>query len=187
MTASRIDETRQFIPVCIAVLTVSDTRSPAEDTSGDTLVERLTGAGHVVAARELLRDDVADIRALLMKWIASADIDVVISTGGTGLTGRDVTVEAMRPLFEKEIDGFSALFHQISFEKVGTSTIQSRACAGVAAGTFLFALPGSTGAVKDAWDGILRWQLDSRHRPCNFVEVMPRLQEHLAPKDRKRP
>lgn len=187
MTASRIDETRQFIPVRIAVLTVSDTRSPAEDTSGDTLVERLTGAGHVLAARELLRDDVPDIRALLMKWIASADIDVVITTGGTGLTGRDVTVEAMRPLFEKEIDGFSALFHQISFEKVGTSTIQSRACAGVAAGTFLFALPGSTGAVKDAWDGILRWQLDSRHRPCNFVEIMPRLQEHLAPKDRKRP
>ena len=187
MTVSRIDETRQFIPVRIAVLTVSDTRSPAEDTSGDTLVERLTGAGHVLAARELLRDDVPDIRALLMKWIASADIDVVITTGGTGLTGRDVTVEAMRPLFEKEIDGFSALFHQISFEKVGTSTIQSRARAGVASGTFLFALPGSTGAVKDAWDGILRWQLDSRHRPCNFVEIMPRLQEHLAPKDRKRP
>jgi molybdenum cofactor biosynthesis protein B len=186
MTASRIDETKQFIPVRIAVLTVSDTRSRAEDTSGDTLVERLTGAGHVVAARELLRDDVPDIRALLMKWVAAPDIDVVITTGGTGLTGRDVTVEAMRPLFEKEIDGFSALFHHISYEKVGTSTIQSRACAGVASGTFLFALPGSTGAVKDAWDGILRWQLDSRHRPCNFVEIMPRLQEHLAPKDRKR-
>ncbi len=187
MTTSRIDETRQFMPVRIAVLTVSDTRSRAEDTSGDTLVERLTGAGHVLAARELLRDDVAGIGSLLMKWIAAPDIDVVITTGGTGLTGRDVTVEAMRPLFEKEIDGFSALFHQISYEKVGTSTIQSRACAGVAAGTFLFALPGSTGAVKDAWDGILKWQLDSRHRPCNFVEIMPRLQEHLAPKDRKRP
>ena len=187
MTASRIDETKAFLPVRIAVLTVSDTRSRAEDTSGDILVERLTRAGHVLAARELLRDDVADIRALLMKWIAAPDIDVVITTGGTGLTGRDVTVEAMRPLFEKEIDGFSALFHQISYAKVGTSTIQSRACAGVAAGTFLFALPGSTGAVKDGWDGILRWQLDSRHRPCNFVEIMPRLQEHLAPKDRKRP
>jgi molybdopterin adenylyltransferase len=187
MSASRIDETKPFLPVRIAVMTVSDTRTRENDTSGDTLVERLTTAGHVLAGRELARDDVPKIRDILERWIASPDVDAVITTGGTGLTGRDVTVEAMRPLFEKEIDGFSALFHQISYEKVGTSTIQSRACAGLANGTFLFALPGSTGAVKDGWDGILKWQLDSRHRPCNFVEIMPRLQEHLAPKDRKRP
>ncbi len=186
MTASRIDETRSFIPVRIAVLTVSDTRTRENDTSGDTLAERVTAAGHVLADRALLRDDVHAIGDLLKKWVATADIDVVITTGGTGLTGRDVTVEAMRPLFEKEIDGFSVLFHQISFAKIGTSTVQSRACAGVAAGTFLFALPGSTGAVRDGWDDILKWQLDSRHRPCNFVEIMPRLQEHLAAADRKR-
>jgi molybdenum cofactor biosynthesis protein B len=187
MSASRIDETKAFVPIRIAVLTVSDTRTRENDTSGDTLVERLTSAGHVLADRALLRDDVLAIREQLTRWIAAPDVDAVITTGGTGLTGRDVTVEAMRPLFEKEIDGFSALFHQISFEKVGTSTIQSRACAGLAAGTFLFALPGSTGAVKDAWDGILKFQLDARHMPCNFVEIMPRLQEHIAPKDRKRP
>jgi len=186
MSATRIDDTIAFIPVRIAVLTVSDTRTRDNDTSGDTLVDRLSTAGHVLADRELLRDDVAAIAALLTTWLARADVDVIISTGGTGLTGRDVTVEAMRPLFEKEIDGFSALFHQISFEKVGTSTIQSRACAGLAKGTFLFALPGSTGAVKDGWDGILKWQLDSRHRPCNFVEIMPRLQEHLPKAERKR-
>jgi molybdenum cofactor biosynthesis protein B len=186
MSASRIDETKPFLPVRIAVLTVSDTRTRENDTSGDTLVERLTQAGHVLADRALLRDDVMSIAELLKKWIARADVDVIISTGGTGLTGRDVTVEAMRPLFEKEIDGFSALFHQISFEKVGTSTIQSRACAGLARGTFLFALPGSTGAVKDGWDGILKWQLDSRHRPCNLVELIPRLQEHLPQAERKR-
>ena len=177
MSASRIDETKTFLPVRIAVLTVSDTRGPENDTSGDTLVERLTGAGHALAERALLRDDVAMIREQLKRWIATPDIDVIITTGGTGLTGRDVTVEAMRPLFDKEIDGFSVLFHQISYEKVGTSTIQSRACAGLATGTLLFALPGSTGAVKDGWDGILKWQLDSRHRPCNFVELMPRLRE----------
>jgi molybdenum cofactor biosynthesis protein B len=187
MSASQIDETKAFVPIRIAVLTVSDTRTRENDTSGDTLVERLTSAGHVLADRALLRDDVLAIREQLTRWIAAPDVDAVITTGGTGLTGRDVTVEAMRPLFEKEIDGFSALFHQISFEKVGTSTIQSRACAGLAAGTFLFALPGSTGAVKDAWDGILKFQLDARHMPCNFVEIMPRLQEHIAPKDRKRP
>ncbi len=186
MSTSDIDETKPFLPVRIAVLTVSDTRTRENDTSGDTLVERLTSAGHVLADRALVRDDVVQIRELLKRWIAAQNVDAVITTGGTGLTGRDVTVEAMRPLFEKEIDGFSALFHQISYEKVGTSTIQSRACAGVAAGTFLFALPGSTGAVKDGWDGILKWQLDSRHRPCNFVEIMPRLQEHLAPAERKR-
>jgi molybdenum cofactor biosynthesis protein B len=186
MSASRIDETKPFLPVRIAVLTVSDTRTRENDTSGDTLVERLTSAGHVLADRALLRDDVEAIREQLKRWIAAPDIDAIITTGGTGLTGRDVTVEAMRPLFEKEIDGFSALFHQISYAKVGTSTIQSRACAGVAAGTFLFALPGSPGAVKDGWDGILKWQLDSRHAPCNFVEIMPRLEEHLAPKERKK-
>jgi molybdenum cofactor biosynthesis protein B len=176
-TTPRLDETRTFVPVRIAVLTVSDTRTAADDTSGNTLVARLTEAGHVLADRNLLRDDVSAIAALLRKWIDDPSIDVVITTGGTGLTGRDVTVEAMRPLFEKEIDGFSVLFHQISFEKVGTSAIQSRACAGVAKGTYLFALPGSTGAVKDGWDGILKWQLDIRHRPCNFVEIMPRLTE----------
>jgi molybdenum cofactor biosynthesis protein B len=186
MTASRIDESKAFLPVRIAVLTVSDTRTRDNDTSGDTLVERLTSAGHQLADRALLRDDVEEIREQLKRWIARADVDAIVTTGGTGLTGRDVTVEAMRPLFDKEIDGFSALFHQISFAKVGTSTIQSRACAGVATGTFLFALPGSTGAVKDGWDGILKWQLDSRHLPCNFVELMPRLEEHLAPKDRKK-
>lgn len=186
MTASRIDESIAFHPVRIAVLTVSDTRGPENDTSGDTLVERLTGAGHVLAERALLRDDVAMIREQLKRWIATPDIDAIITTGGTGLTGRDVTVEAMRPLFDKEIDGFSVLFHQISYEKVGTSTIQSRACAGLATGTLLFALPGSTGAVKDGWDGILKWQLDSRHRPCNFVELMPRFEEHLAPGKRKK-
>jgi molybdenum cofactor biosynthesis protein B len=173
-----IDETRTFIPVRIAVMTVSDTRTRENDTSGDTLEKRILEAGHVVADRIIMRDDATDIAAQLQRWIADREIDVVISTGGTGLTGRDVTPEAFRSVFEKEIDGFSALFHQISFAKVGTSTVQSRACAGVANGTYLFALPGSPGAVKDGWDGILKAQLDSRHRPCNFVEIMPRLKEH---------
>ncbi len=173
----RLDESIAFVPVRIAVLTVSDTRTLENDTSGDTLVKRLTEAGHVLAARTLLRDDKAAIAAQVQMWIDDPQVDVVITTGGTGLTGRDVTVEALRPLFEKEIDGFSVLFHQISFEKVGTSTIQSRACAGLAKGTYIFALPGSTGAVKDGWDGILKWQLDIRHRPCNFVQIMPRLTE----------
>jgi molybdenum cofactor biosynthesis protein B len=186
MSASRIDETKPFHPVRIAVLTVSDTRTRENDTSGDTLVERLTGAGHLLADRALLRDDVEQVRAQLSRWVASPDVDVIITTGGTGLTGRDVTVEAMRPLFEKEIDGFSVVFHQISYEKVGTSTMQSRACAGLARGTLLFALPGSTGAVKDGWDGILKWQLDARHKPCNFVELMPRFEEHLAAEKRKK-
>ena len=172
-----IDETIPFVPVRIAVLTVSDTRTVENDTSGDTLAARIEAAGHVLAARKLMRDDVEKIAQQLTEWIDDANVDVVISTGGTGLTGRDVTVEAMKPLFEKEIDGFSALFHRISFEKIGTSTIQSRACAGVARGTYLFALPGSTGAVKDGWDGILKWQLDIRHKPCNMVEIMPRLME----------
>ncbi len=173
-----IDETVAFVPVRIAILTVSDTRTLGDDKSGDTLAARIAEAGHVLAARALLRDDRDKIAAQLQAWIADPAIDVVISTGGTGLTGRDVTVEAMKPLFEKEIDGFSVIFHQVSFAKVGTSTLQSRACAGVAKGTYLFALPGSTGAVKDGWDGILKYQLDIRHKPCNFVEIMPRLEEH---------
>jgi len=174
----RIDETRNFVPVRIAVMTVSDTRDLSDDESGDILAKRIEGAGHHLASRALLRDDQAAITARLREWIADPGIDVVISTGGTGLTGRDVTVEAFKSVFEKEIDGFSVVFHQISYEKIGTSTLQSRACAGVAGGTYLFALPGSPGAVKDGWDGILKWQLDVRHRPCNFVEIMPRLEEH---------
>ena len=172
-----IDDGIAFVPVRIAVLTVSDTRTRENDTSGDTLAKRITDAGHVLADRAIVRDDVPTIRAQLQQWIEDREIDAIISTGGTGLTGRDVTVEAMKPLFEKEIDGFAAVFHRISFEKIGTSTLQSRACAGVAGGTYLFALPGSTGAVKDGWDGILKYQLDIRHKPCNFVEIMPRLTE----------
>lgn len=172
-----IDETIAFVPVRIALLTVSDTRDASNDTSGDTLAARIAEAGHVLAGRNLLKDDVSAIRAQLKAWIDDPNVDVVITTGGTGLTGRDVTVEAMKPLFEKEIDGFSAVFHRISYEKIGTSTLQSRACAGLAKGTYLFALPGSTGAVKDGWDGILKYQLDIRHKPCNFVEIMPRLME----------
>jgi molybdenum cofactor biosynthesis protein B len=177
MPPSRIDESRAFVPVRIAVMTVSDTRERSNDTSGDTLEARIKEAGHIVAARLIVKDDRAQIAAQLRRWIADPDVDVVISTGGTGLTGRDVTVEAFKSVFDKEIDGFSVLFHQISFEKVGTSTIQSRACGGVAKDTYLFALPGSPGAVKDGWDGILKWQLDIRHRPCNFVEIIPRLTE----------
>jgi len=176
-TTPPLDQSRPFIPVRIAVLTVSDTRDLSNDKSGDTLVKRLTEAGHVLAARALLRDDQGAIAEQLRLWIENPEIDVVISTGGTGLTGRDVTVEAFRSVFEKEIDGFSTVFHQISYGTVGTSTMQSRACAGVAKGTYLFALPGSSGAVKDGWDGILKWQLDNRHRPCNLVEIMPRLRE----------
>jgi molybdenum cofactor biosynthesis protein B len=168
-----------FIPIRIAVLTVSDTRTEADDTSGDLLASRITEAGHVLADRALLRDDTTAIADRVRAWIVDPAVDAVITTGGTGLTGRDVTPEALKPLFEKEIDGFSALFHQISFAQIGTSTVQSRACAGVAGGTYVFCLPGSPGAVKDGWDGILKQQFDSRHRPCNFVEIMPRLQEHL--------
>jgi molybdenum cofactor biosynthesis protein B len=173
-----IDESREFIPVRIAVLTVSDTRGLDEDKSGDTLVSRLTEAGHILADRAIVKDDMAAITSQLQKWIADKDVDVVISTGGTGLTGRDITPEAFHSVYEKEIEGFAALFHQISYEKIGTSTIQSRATAGVSHGTYLFALPGSTGACKDGWDGILKYQLDFRYRPCNFVEIMPRLEEH---------
>jgi len=175
---SRIDESREFIAVRIAVLTVSDTRGLAEDRSGDALVERLTGAGHQLAARHILRDDRAEIAAQLRAWIADPGIDVILTTGGTGLTGRDVTVEAHRDVYEKEIDAFGTVFTMVSMNKIGTSAVQSRACGGVAGGTYLFALPGSTGACRDAWDEILRWQLDYRHRPCNFVEIMPRLEEH---------
>ncbi len=178
MATARIDESRAFVPVRIAVMTVSDTRNSSSDTSGDTLAARIAEAGHALATRVIVKDEQTSIISHLKEWIAEPAIDVVISTGGTGLTGRDVTVEAFKTVFEKEIEGFAILFHQISFEKVGTSTIQSRACAGVANGTYLFALPGSPGAVKDAWDGILKWQLDARHRPCNFVEIMPRLMEH---------
>jgi molybdopterin adenylyltransferase len=177
----RIDESRPFIPVRIAVLTVSDTRDMAGDKSGDTLVQLITDAGHVKAARAIVRDDVGQIRAQIETWIADKEIDVVISTGGTGFTGRDVTPEAVTPLFEKVIDGFAIVFHMQSYQKIETSTIQSRACAGLARGTYIFCLPGSPGACRDAWNGILKWQLDNRHRPCNFVEIMPRLEEHRKP------
>lgn len=176
---SRIDETKPFIPVSIAVLTVSDTRTLADDRSGDTLVERLTTAGHLLADRAIVPDDVSAIQSIVRRWIADATIDVVILTGGTGFTGRDVTPEAVEPLFDKRMDGFSILFHMQSSAKIGTSTIQSRATAGLAGTTFIFAVPGSPGACRDAWDGILAAQFDYRHRPCNFVEIMPRLDEHL--------
>ncbi|MEP3048631.1 MAG: molybdenum cofactor biosynthesis protein B [Roseibium sp.] len=176
---SRLDETRAFIPLNIAVLTVSDTRSLEEDRSGNTLAERLQKAGHTLADRKIVTDDVPAIQAIAKDWIANKNVDVIISTGGTGFTGRDVTPEAMEPLFEKRMDGFSEVFHRISYDKIGTSTIQSRATGGVAGATYIFVLPGSPGACKDAWDGILKFQLDYRHMPCNFVEIMPRLDEHL--------
>ena len=175
---TRLDESRALRPLDIAVLTVSDTRDLATDTSGDTLAGLLTQSGHRLAERALLKDDAPAIRAKVVTWLGRTGIDVVLTTGGTGFTGRDVTIEAVKPLFEKEIEGFSAIFHQISFKTVGTSTIQSRACGGLAKGTYIFCLPGSPGACRDAWEGILRWQLDSRHRPCNLVEIMPRLREH---------
>jgi len=174
-----MDAILPFLPVNIAVLTVSDTRTPADDRSGDTLVDRITAAGHRVAARRIERDDVDTIETVLRTWIADPEIDVVISTGGTGVTGRDVTPEAFTRVLEKEITGFGELFRMLSYAKIGSSTIQSRALGGVAGGTYLFALPGSTGAVRDGWDDILVTQLDSRHRPCNLVALMPRLKEHL--------
>ncbi|WP_315717255.1 MULTISPECIES: molybdenum cofactor biosynthesis protein B [unclassified Bradyrhizobium] len=174
-----IDESKSFIPLNIAVLTVSDTRSLADDKSGTTLSDRLTAAGHRLAAREIVTDDVEKIRAVVKSWIADPGVDVVITTGGTGFTGRDVTPEAIEPLFEKRMDGFSIAFHMLSHAKIGTSTIQSRATAGVAGATYIFCLPGSPGACRDGWDGILAPQLDYRTRPCNFVEIMPRLGEHL--------
>jgi molybdenum cofactor biosynthesis protein B len=176
---SRIDETRPFIPVRIAVLTVSDTRSLEEDKSGSTLAARIEEAGHVLAERAIVTDDKDRIAETVTGWAKRDDIEVIITTGGTGFTGRDVTPEALEPLFDKRMDGFSALFHRISFDKIGTSTIQSRATAGLMHQTFVFVLPGSPGACKDAWDGILKQQLDYRHMPCNFVEIMPRLDEHL--------
>lgn len=169
---------RAFIPIRIAVLTVSDTRQLSDDKSGDTLVMRLQKAGHMLADRRIVADERDQIAAQLRAWIADEGVDVVISTGGTGLTGRDVTVEAHRDVYEKEIDAFGTLFTMVSIEKIGTSAVQSRACAGVAGGTYLFALPGSPGACKDGWDSILAHQLDYRHMPCNFVEIMPRLDEH---------
>ena len=175
---SRIDESREFVPVRIAILTVSDTRGLEDDRSGDTLVARLEAAGHVLAARDIIPDERAKIADCLRQWCENSDIDVVISTGGTGLTGRDVTVEAHRNVYEKEIDAFGTVFTMVSMQKIGTSAVQSRATAGVAGGSYLFALPGSPGACKDAWDEILSKQLDYRHRPCNFVEILPRLDEH---------
>jgi molybdenum cofactor biosynthesis protein B len=174
-----IDETRAFLPVNIAILTVSDTRDLSTDKSGDTLAERISSSGHHLADRRIVKDDVEAIVEIVGAWITDPHIDVVIATGGTGVTGRDVTPEAFHRLYDKEIPGFGELFRMLSYQKIGTSTIQSRATGGVARGTYLFALPGSTGAVKDGWDDILRWQLDSRHRPCNLVELMPRLLEHM--------
>ncbi|ROU02569.1 molybdenum cofactor biosynthesis protein B [Histidinibacterium lentulum] len=179
---SRIDDSRDFLPVRIAVLTVSDTRTADDDRSGDTLVERLEAAGHVLAARAILPDDRQAIAGKLREWCASDEIDVVISTGGTGLTGRDVTVEAHRDVYEKEIEAFGTVFTWVSLQKIGTSAVQSRATGGVANGTYLFALPGSPSACRDAWDEILAPQLDYRHKPCNFVEILPRLDEHLRRK-----
>jgi molybdenum cofactor biosynthesis protein B len=179
---SRIDESLPFHPVRIAVLTVSDTRTPETDRSGDTLVERLTGAGHQLAGRGIVPDDRGLIVDRLREWIADPEVDAILTTGGTGLTGRDVTVEAHRDVYEKEIEAFGTVFTIVSMQKIGTSAVQSRATGGVAGGTYLFALPGSPGACRDAWDEILAPQLDSRHRPCNFVEIMPRLQEHLRRK-----
>jgi molybdenum cofactor biosynthesis protein B len=176
---SSTDDTQSFIPLNIAVLTVSDTRSLADDKSGTTLADRLTAAGHRLAARDIVTDDVEAIRAIIGKWIADSGVDAIITTGGTGFTGRDVTPEAIEPLFEKRMDGFSIAFHMLSHAKIGTSTIQSRATAGTAGKTFIFCLPGSPGACRDGWDGILAAQLDYRTKPCNFVEIMPRLDEHL--------
>ncbi|MGN6462993.1 MAG: molybdenum cofactor biosynthesis protein B [Pseudolabrys sp.] len=174
-----VDTARPFIPLRMAVLTVSDTRELADDKSGSVFAERIAAAGHQLADRAIVRDDVEAIRAKVKAWIADRNIDVVITTGGTGFTGRDVTPEAIEPLFEKRMDGFSTAFHMVSFPKIGTSTIQTRATAGTANSTFIFCVPGSPGACKDAWDGILVHQLDYRYRPCNFVEILPRLDEHM--------
>ena len=177
-----MSEARQFIPVRIAVLTVSDTRTLETDTSGQTLADRVAEAGHLLSARKIVKDDVRAIRHVMRDWTARSDVDAIITTGGTGLTGRDVTIEAVRPLFDKEIEGFGTLFHMVSFPKIGTSTIQSRATAGVMKGKYVFCLPGSPGACRDGWDQILKAQLDYTQKPCNFVEIMPRLEEHLQRK-----
>jgi molybdopterin adenylyltransferase len=178
-------EPRPFLPAGIAVITISDTRTTDDDKSGDTLVARIAEAGHRLAHRMIVKDDVRQIRAAVRKLVKRKDVDVIISTGGTGLTGRDVTVEAMQPLFDKEIEGFGVVFHMISFQKIKTSTIQSRATAGVVGGTYVFCLPGSPGACRDGWDEILVHQLDYRHHPCNFIEIMPRLEEHLKRSGKK--
>jgi molybdopterin adenylyltransferase len=174
-----INQPKQFVPLNIAVLTISDTRTLAEDKSGATLADRIAAASHVLAARDIVTDEVDEIRAVIKRWIADPGIDAIITTGGTGFTGRDVTPEAIEPLFEKRMDGFSIAFHMLSHAKIGASTIQSRATAGVAGNTFIFCLPGSPGACRDGRDGILAAQLDYRTRPCNFVEILPRLDEHL--------
>jgi molybdenum cofactor biosynthesis protein B len=174
-----IDEQRPFIPIGFAVLAVSDTRSLAEDKSGRTLADRIEAAGHRLVRRDIVRDDVEAIRKTVLGWATDPDVDAILTTGGTGFTGRDMTPDALEPLFEKRMDGFSAVFHRISLDKIGVSTIQSRATAGLVGTTFVFVLPGSPGACKDAWDGILQAQFDYRHMPCNFVEIMPRLDEHL--------
>ncbi len=174
-----MSDERAFIPLSIAILTISDTRGLDDDRSGTVLVERLTNTGHRLTDRRIVTDDIGAIRDIVQAWCARPDIDVVITTGGTGFTGRDVTPEALEPLFDKRMDGFSAVFHRISYEKIGVSTIQSRATGGVIDATFVFALPGSPGACRDGWDHILGPQLDYRHKPCNFVEIMPRLDEHL--------
>jgi molybdenum cofactor biosynthesis protein B len=181
------DQARPFIPVGIAVLTVSDTRTMEDDRSGATLVDRIAEAGHVLAGRAIVRDEPEAIRERVLAWTRDPAVDVVITTGGTGFTGRDVTPEALEPIFDKRMDGFSEVFHRISYDKIGTSTIQSRATGGVVNATFVFVLPGSPGACRDAWDGILRPQLDYRHMPCNFVEIMPRLDEHLRRGGRPQP
>ena len=173
----KIDATRQLKPVRVAVLTVSDTRVAENDTSGDLLASRVIGAGHELADRAIVRDDVEAIRAQVKAWVAAGQVEAIVSTGGTGITGRDVTPEAIRPLFDKEIDGFSVVFHLVSYQSVGLSTLQSRALAGIVGGVFVFCLPGSNGAVKDGWDKVISAQLDSRHGPCNMVELMPRLME----------
>jgi molybdenum cofactor biosynthesis protein B len=175
----KTNNTREFIAMNIAVLTLSDTRTIVDDKSGNILVDRLQNAGHHLADRQMSKDDVDTIRHITNRWINDPEIDVILTTGGTGFTGRDVTVEAIEPLFEKKMDGFSTVFHQISFAKIGTSTVQSRATGGVANATYIFCLPGSPGACKDAWEGILKQQLDYRHMPCNFVEILPRLDEGL--------
>ena len=173
----KIDETKTLVPVRIAVLSVSDTRDETTDTSGKVLADRITGAGHVLAGRAIVRDEVDIIRAQVQAWVTSGEVDVVITTGGTGITGRDVTPEALQPLFDKTLDGFSVVFHMVSFQSVGLSTLQSRAVAGIMGGVFVFCLPGSNGAVKDGWDKVIAAQLDSRHGPCNMVDLMPRLLE----------
>ncbi|MCP1198261.1 molybdenum cofactor biosynthesis protein B [Notoacmeibacter sp. MSK16QG-6] len=179
MSHNRIDENRAFIAVGFGVITVSDTRTLEEDRSGDVLASRIAGAGHELRVRDIVRDEIGAIQTLVREWSRRDDIDAIILTGGTGFTGRDVTPDAIEPLYDKAMDGFSAIFHRISFEKIGTSTIQSRASAGLINQTFVFSIPGSTGACKDAWDGIFQPQFDYRHMPCNFVEIMPRLDEHL--------